>query len=386
MTVADRVHDARQLPAPGPPLVLKERVLVPLVVFALSRAILLAIAASAGHLLVGPSIRANASVLPSSDALARLGSWARPWFRFDAAWYVGVVQHGYHWGSGGTANVNFLPLYPVLARAIQPLAGGSPWLAAWLAANAAFLAALILLWNWALRRWDRQIALRVILLVTVFPFSFFFMTPYAEPLFLAVTVATFLLVETDHWAWAAAAAGAAAITRPVGPAVILALVIMAVYRRSPRLIALSLLSVLPLAAFYLYLGATVGHPLAFTVNHSAGWVPPRGGIWQTFTSQFHTRLSPFDRVDAACAIVFLASVPLVWRRLGPGYGAYTAAGVLLPLAHGLVSMERYVIVLFPAMAAWATIEKKPLQAGLFAISTLGLFLATSMFAVGFTLV
>src|SRR5579885_1837180 len=104
----------------------------------------------------------------------------------------------------------------------------------------------------------------------------------------------------------------------------------------------------------------------------------------TISSQFHTHLSPFDRVDAACVLLFLASAVLLWRSFGPAYAVYTAVGVLLPLVHGLVSMERYVAVLFPAMALWAIVHNAAVQVMLFSVSLFFLVLAVTLYTTGYS--
>ena len=71
---------------------------------------------------------------------------------------------------------------------------------------------------------------------------------------------------------------------------------------------------------------------------------------------------------------------LVWRD-----AAFVAAGAMLPLLHGLAGMERYVIVLFPVFAAWATVGGRRTQAVLFGASLLGLTLGATMFFAGYTL-
>jgi hypothetical protein len=358
----------------------------PLAVFVVSRLLLLILFACAHRLLPSPHILANQPLLPPGDPLWALGNWARPWFRFDTGWYVGVAQHGYHWGTAGRANTNFLPLYPALIRALQPLTLGSAWLSSWVVANLACLAAFILLWRWALGRFPTETAMRALVLTVCFPFAFFLSTPYAEPLFLSLALAAFLLAEQDRWPLAIVAAGMSTITRPVGLAVVLALIAFALARGRYREAVASLLALLPLLCFAGYLAIEFGRPLGFLAVHSYGWVPPSGGVLHTIAAQFHTKLSPFDRVDAALAAIFLGSAVLVWRRLGPGYAIYVAVGVLLPLAHGLVAIERYVVVLFPAMAAWAGIERRALQAAIFMLSVLGLILASLMYAAGYTVI
>src|SRR5207245_4749811 len=119
---------------------------------------------------------------------------------------------------------------------------------------------------WALLRWDPDVALRVLLLTACFPFAFFFAAPYAEPVFLACAVAAFWLAERGQWRWAALCAGLSAIARPVGVAVVVALVILAVRRREPRAAAVAALGILPFVAFVAYLWASTGPRLAFPVS------------------------------------------------------------------------------------------------------------------------
>jgi hypothetical protein len=361
----------------------RHRIYVPVLVFLFSRLTLLCVARVAERLLgaSGP----NPSVLPTTDPLAHAWSWTSPWFRFDTGWYVGIAQHGYHWGPLGTANTNFMPLYPILIKVLEPITLGSPWIAAWLIANVAALVATVLLWHWAVERWGAEVGMRALILVTFFPFAFFLAAPYAEPLFLVVALAAFMLAERDRWIPAACCAGLCTITRPVGVAVVLALVLTAAYRGRPQKAIISGLAVLPLLAFSAYLGLEFGHPLGFLSYHSAGWQPPRGGTWNTISTQLSTSLSPWDRVDAAVTVLFLGSVPLIWQRIGPGYAAYTLVGVALPLIHGLVSMERYVGVLFPAMAAWSLLRSKVVQMSLLAVSVVGLFFSTTLFAAGYSI-
>jgi hypothetical protein len=364
----------------------RQLLIPPLLVFAVTRTVLLGLFWYAPRLLPGPHIRANGSVLPRSDLLWAAGGWTRPWFRFDTAWYVGVAQHGYHWASAGQANTNFLPLYPALIRLFQPLTFGSFWLSSWLVANLACLAAVLLLWRWALARFPTDTALRALVLMVCFPFAFFLSTPYAEPLFLALAVAAFVLAEEGRWPLAIGVAASSTITRPVGLAVVLGICVLALSRGERRQAAASMLALLPLAGFAAYLTVTFGRPLAFLAVHSQGWVRPGGGLAHSIAIQFHTRFSPFDRIDAALAIIFLASAVLAWKRLGPAYGVYVAVGVILPLVHGLVSIERYVVVLFPAMAVWATLERRGVQAAILALSLTGLLLGSLMYATGYTVI
>lgn len=358
---------------------------VPLAVFLFTRGAFLALGAAAPHLLTGPRIRGNAAQLPAVDPLSSWAPWTAVWFRFDTGWFVGVATGGYHWSSVHGPNTNFLPLYPLLIRLARPICLGSPWIAAWVVSNVAFLCALIALYRWATTMLDQERAAQIVLLVSAFPFAFFYFAPYSESLFLLLAVCSFLLAEEGKQRSAAALSALACLTRPVGVAVTAGLSLMYWWNRRRRAAAAVWLAVLPLAAFGWYVGSRSGHPLAFLYNHSQGWVRASGSPAHVLAAQFRTRLTPFDRIDAALALTFLASGILAWRRLGTGYGAYVIVGTLVPLAHGLVGMERYVTVLFPAMAAWVTLGGRAFNLALFSASCLLLVLFSILYTAGYTI-
>jgi len=250
----------------------RERLAVPVTVFLLSRCLLLVVTWVAPHLLPRRA-HGNRVLLPISDPIWSLGAWAGSWFRYDSGWYTTIAEHGYHYGPLGTASTNFMPLYPAIVRAMQPIAhGSSVWLAAWLVANLAFLASLVVLWQWALLRTNRETALQVLVLVACFPFAFFFAAPYAEPVFFALAISAFLLAEQGRWPLAISLAALTTITRPVGMAVVLGLMALAWQRGERRWCAAAALACIPLLAFTLYLDLAFGHPLAFLTYHSYGWL------------------------------------------------------------------------------------------------------------------
>lgn len=356
----------------------------PIAVWLAVHALLLVVAWWSPHLIGSPNIAGNASWLPRGLLPAPLDAWARPWFRFDARWYVSVVLHGYQYGSPPRANTNFLPLYPALIAVARPLAGGNAWLAAWGVANAAQLGAYIALYAWGTRVLGCGRGTRFLLLFAAVPFGLFLMAPYAEALFVLLACLAFLCLESCRFRWAVGAAALATIARPVGIAVVVGIALQYLQRGERWRAVLSLVAALPIVAFTVYLWVAFGHPEAVVLSHTAGWVPPHGGLAHTLASQFDTQLSPLDRLDAALAVVFILSAIGAWRRLGWGYGGFIAVGVAMPLIHGLAGMERYVAVLFPAMAVWSLWPKRAVQLTLFAVSVFSLLLFTVLFARGFS--
>ena len=62
----------------------------------------------------------------------------------------------------------------------------------------------------------RPLARPTLLLLAVFPAALYFGAPYAESLFLALSVGAFYAARTGRWAWAGTCAAAAAATRNSG--------------------------------------------------------------------------------------------------------------------------------------------------------------------------
>ena len=146
-------------------------------------------------------------------------------------------------------------------------------------------------------RFGAEAAFRCVVLLSVFPFSFYFSAVYSEGLFLFLAVASLFLGERGHWAWASLCALLCGATRVPGLARAPALGLLYLDRirfdlRKVRPDVLWLgLSVLGPVLFYAYLQVQFGDPwLAFKATRVTGW-------WQGGFS-----LKPVERaVRAPCA-------------------------------------------------------------------------------------
>ncbi|HLJ07884.1 MAG TPA: hypothetical protein VKX24_05060, partial [Acidimicrobiia bacterium] len=138
---------------------------------------------------------------------------AGPWLRADALWYLRIADVGYK-GAGGT--YAFLPLFPLLVRLVKPVTGGQPLYAGLLVANAACLAGFVWLHAFIKRLAGRRAAQATVVGLALFPFSFFLVAPYGEPLLLAAGAGALLLAAKDRPVLAGVAGAAAALSRPFG--------------------------------------------------------------------------------------------------------------------------------------------------------------------------
>ena len=212
-----------------------------------------------------------------------LGTLIDVWAHWDGYWFVSIAEDGYGVSEGAPA---FYPLYPSLLAVIGRALGGHYVLAGVLLSLVACAVAFELLYRLALDRLgDARIARRSVLLVAVFPMSFFLNAVYSEALFLALSVAAFLLAERKRFVWCSLVAGLALLTRPLGFALLPALAVLA-WRTPARAQNVAWLALAP-AVFLLYpllLWQQVGDPLAFAHvedlwDRSLHELGPLGGLW-----------------------------------------------------------------------------------------------------------
>ena len=344
-----------------------------------------------------------------------------PLARWDAVWYLAIGLDGY--GADPGPDAAFFPLYPLLVRAVGTAIGfgaspGSLLVAAYLVSLGALAGALYLLHRLVTLELGREHALPTLLLLSLFPAAFFLGAPYAESLFLLVSVAAFYAARTGHWAWAGAAAAAASATRSAGILLLLPLALFHLRARrgeGPRPARGSwgwlLLAPVGLVAFSIHLWIGTGDALApleaqtAWYRHFAGpflAIPDAAvaafeGARQLLSgarSPVYFEPAGGDPFEAARVnlmlfgfLVFaLVSAWGVVRHLPLPYGAYTVTALALPLSfpvdpQPLMSLPRFLCVLFPLfmwLALWT--ERRRVTAPALALFAALLVVLTAQFA------
>jgi mannosyltransferase PIG-V len=345
-----------------------------------------------------------------------------PLARWDAVWYLSIAGTGYNHIRAREA---FFPLYPLLVRALGELGGALPGAllcASYVVSLATFAAALVLLHQLVELELGRPLATPTLLLLALFPASFFFGAPYSESLFLLVSVGAFYAARTGHWGWAGMLAAAASATRNTG--ILLVVPLIAIYIWGPRPdrpserpryvlrrdAAWLLLAPLGLIAYCGYLGVAHGDAFGF-MDAQTGWfrhfAGPGVGAWDGIVAGFHgarqlvsgpgahvvfpAASDPFQ--EAALNLMLLGFLVFavvttagVLRRLPRAYGIYVVISLLLPLSYPangqpLMSLPRFLAVLFPLFMWVALVSERrritPLVAAMFA---LGLGFLVTQFA------
>ena len=357
-------------------------------VFLWSRAAVWAVALLALHLFV-PNRHPDADRW-DSERLHELGPWLDVWARWDSDWYLLIAEEGYRPAPSSTPA--FFPLYPALVGGLGRLLLGHYVLAGVLVSLAACLAAFALLHRLALPRLGGEGARRAVLYLALFPTALFLQAVYAESLFLALALAAFVLAERGRWLGAGAAAGLALLTRPVGIALLPALLVLAWRAEDrPRALLAPALAAATGALYPLALWLWIDEPLAFLRaqegiwQRELSWAGPLGGLWEGAAALFRDdggRALALNLQQFVFALVFVALAVIAWRAFGAAYGVFAAVGLAIPLAAPserwpLLSLPRFGLVLFPLLLALALVggRRRGVHEAIVAVSALllGLF-------------
>ena len=279
-----------------------------------------------------------------------------PWQRFDANWYLKIAQRGY----GDDGSSVYFPLYPFLIRIIGNLLLGNELLGAILISNLAVVGVLYFFYQMALELSDASSAKRATAFLMIFPTAFFLLAPYTESFFVLCALASLHEARHARWGRAGVWGACAALARLQGALLIVPLAYLA-WREFRRGENAATFYVLRFTSLLLIPFATLAF---FAFTHAS--------LLNAYESQLHARfVMPWENVGAAIALIanahaslidilnllvtffFGAIVILVWARLPRELGLYAAMMFLAPLfrmttEQPLVSMFRYVLVIFPA--------------------------------------
>jgi hypothetical protein len=286
--------------------------------------------------------------------------------RWDAGWFERISRFGYEQQDASAA---FFPGFPLAIRATSAITRIGAFGSASIVADLAFVGAMIALYLLTAREFSVGMAQRTVLLLTLFPASFFFFAPYSESLFLLWSVLAFSCARRGRW-WLAGGAGIlSALTRSVGVLLVPALVYEAIKRpeggRGKAVIA-SLSPLLAPVLYSAYWWGRAGDALR-PLHAQDAWyrtltipiVTLGNALWLGVTGITDARGIYWT---ADLILVALLLVPLAWRwRIIPNsYLIYVVATIVLVLSYPLperplLSVPRFLIVLFPIFWSLASL-------------------------------
>ena len=281
--------------------------------------------------------------------LRSLTSW-------DGWWYLGIVRDGYHAApiAGGYHDYAFLPLFPMLIRALALPAPGWEGLIAVVTANVCFALAVVLLVRLTEARFGRDVAYRSAALMALFPFSAAFSMAYAESLFMVLSLGAFLAIEHRRVLLAGVLLALATVTKLQGAVLVVPLAWLLwenAGRPRPKASWAALL-LGPLAALVVF-GAIAVFAGGIGAYGQAQGAWGRGGLGATDGATLGSGIEgPLAYVHLVNLAVLLGAVFLfVFVRVDRIPLPYVAVPVLILamvfLSGSLESIGRYVLVAFP---------------------------------------
>lgn len=338
---------------------------------------------------------------PNSLPFYYLPAWVYSWANFDGVHYLTLAQKGYF----GTALIQaFFPLYPLVIRFLETIQGN--FLTSGLViSNLSFLLVLFLFKK--LLRLDGHDSFLAIILLLLFPTSFFFGALYNESLFMVLALASFILARKKHWWLVALTVSLASATRVVGIFLLPALLWefcqseIASKKKINSKIWLGLVIILlgstGLLAFMFYLNQAFGDPLyffhvqaEFGAGRQESLVFYPQVVWRAIKILLTAR--PFDFRYLIYIQEFLAGVGgvllLIWgyRKVRFSYLLFALPALLLSTLTGSFSSSpRYLLVCFPIFIIGAQLLKKNriLKWSWLILSGLLLLLNTALFLQGY---
>lgn len=156
-----------------------------------------------------------------------------PWANFDGVRYLSIAGRGY------ISEAAFFPLYPVLIKFISTIFGtgatfGSiQYFSGILISNTLFFLSLIIFYKLVRLDFSEKVAINTILMLLVFPTSFFFVSIYSESLFLFLTLLCFYFARKGKWISASISAFFLSVTRLVGVLILPALIYEFIIQEKP---------------------------------------------------------------------------------------------------------------------------------------------------------
>jgi hypothetical protein len=292
------------------------------------------------------------------------------WQRFDTNWYLEIARDGYV----DAGSKVYFPLYPLLIRLVSALVGNA-MLAALLVSNVALIGALAMLYRLSEALFGATSARRAVAYWLVFPTAFFLFAAYTESLFLFLVLAAFDCARRDRWILAALFGALAALTRLQGVLLVVPLAVVG-FRfqvsgsrlevQSSRITQYAIrhtqyairnmqyaILLIPLATFAFLAYTNLALLASYEGELHARFVLPWENLAAALALIVDGRASFVDGLNLLTTLGFGALLIAVWRALPREYAVYALLMYLAPLfrmttLQPLVSMDRYVLAIFPA--------------------------------------
>ncbi len=322
---------------------------------------------------------------------------------FDGEHFLSIAQIGYQ-----PLTYFFFPLYPMLIKVLAGLFQNN--LVNYLysgifISHASLFIGLVGFYKLLKLDFKEETSKLAIILLLIFPTSFYFTTVYSESLFFALGIWTFYFARKGNFLVSGILTALATATRVVGIALIIPIIYEFWINRKEHInfknIFGLIISPLGLAIYMYYLKLTTGDWLNF-FNTVSIFGEQRGKDLILLPQVFYRyvfKILPnlnvnyfpglFTAVlEFSIASLFLVILILSFKKIRLSYWLFLLIGYLIPTFSGsFSSLPRYVLVLFPAFIYLSDLLEKNrvLRFVFFVVSLATLAVSLTLFARGYWL-
>ncbi len=286
------------------------------------------------------------------------------WANFDGEHYLSISIFGYKY-----LEQAFFPTFPFLISLFaKPFSSDfvsllvNSVVAGLMISNISFLLSLIVLYKLITLDYHKKIAFLTIIIILVFPASFYFGSLYNESLFLLLSLLSFYSARKGKWFLASIFGIIASATRVFGFLLLPALLLEVLNKKAEFKKWFWILFIpLGLASYMFYQHINFGDPLAFyNLQTVVGEQHQRGII--LLPQVYYRYIKMLLTVDMTnpiyqtivleffIGILFLI-LPIIgfFQKVRFSYLFYALVGFLMPTVQGsFSSIPRYVIIFFPS--------------------------------------
>ncbi len=289
------------------------------------------------------------------------------WNHWDAPHYLYLATNGYT-NTGDPANfIVFMPLYPLLLALFNFVKSAEA--VGMLISATSFAFACVILYKLLRLDYEKTFVERFLLILLIFPTSYFFSAPYAESLFILFFALAFYSGRKNKWWLSGIASGLAALTRPFG--VLFAPAIFFDWLKDKNKKVWQLMAIflptLIAVAIYLFINQKIyGDALAFQKILVNNWQKHFAFPWKSIADSWQIALGPgttFFRVmigwaEAVSATLLWILVPYAYKKLRRSYFIYYLLSLIfLSSTSFILSTPRYFLSIPPFFILLAYLTK-----------------------------
>ncbi|HET7098863.1 MAG TPA: mannosyltransferase family protein [Patescibacteria group bacterium] len=306
--------------------------------------------------------------------ITHLPNWIWGFGGFDGVHYLRIAQDGYF----AQFSQAFFPLFPILIKVFSSIFPRVPNLdtniftdpayfySGLILANSFFLGSLYILYKLILIDFKKDVAFLTIILLLVFPTSFYFGAVYTESLFLLLAVLSVYLVRKNNFFWAAVLISLATATRVFGVLLIPLYIIEVVKNKNKLNYLWTLITPLGILSYMYFLKTEFNNPISFLTSQPLFGAGRSGGEIILLPQVIYRYLKIFVSIDLSTlgflnafleftfALVPLTFLIVFFKKMRLSYWIFSVGTLLLPTFTGTFSsMPRYVLIpmvlLFPTL-------------------------------------